>query len=441
MLVCLVLALILLAPVDRTPYPEMDYYRQTMERLEDLEIAGSSAGDTLVVGWAKINLTPDQPVPLAGYGKRRGAHYTQVHDSIYVRAFVFSNGAHKAVYLTADLLIIPPLVYEALLEKLNGSGFGPDNLHLTATHSHSSIGGWQPGFVGSLFSGEFDPAIVDFIAQKMADAILSAESRLVKARVGFTAIQAQNLVRNRLVGDMEGVVDPWFRMMKIVRDDGSTALLTSYAAHATCLGGSFMQLSGDYPGALVRAIEADTSIDFAAFGAGAMGSMAPLAPPLSDLEEIDYMTDNLIDQIMLLQSVIPINYTTELKSSRLSVGMREPHFRIATHTRLRPWVFQQVFGEVQPSINSLQIGSQLIIGTPCDFSGELIDTIDQRLKAEGIYPMVHSFNGAYLGYITKDQWYDRNKYETRTMNWFGPYNGSYFSELIDSVANKTVRAR
>jgi len=35
--------------------------------------------------------------------------------------------------------------------------------------------------------------------------------------------------------------------------------------------------------------------------------------------------------------------------------------------------------------------------------------------------------------VTDDKWYDRNDiytYETQTMNWFGPYNGKYISELI-----------
>ena len=47
--------------------------------------------------------------------------------------------------------------------------------------------------------------------------------------------------------------------------------------------------------------------------------------------------------------------------------------------------------------------------------------------------MITSFNGGYMGYVTKDEWYDEDLYETRTMNWYGPYNGAYFEELIEGI--------
>lgn len=433
--VLLILALALITTVDRTPYHEMSYYTETMSSLEPLQPTLVS-GDTLKVGWTKVSLVPEKSVPLAGYGKRRGAHYQSIHDSVFVRAFVFDNGATKAAYVSADLLIIPPLVYARLFELLEGSAFNPQNTFLTATHSHSSIGGWQPGLVGSLFSGEFDPAVVEFIAQRIATAMKMAVADTDQARIGYSAVMAADLVRNRLVGDQEGQIDPWFRLMKIVRDDGEVALLTSFAAHATCAGGSFMQLSADYPGQLIKLLEADSLIDFASYGAGAVGSMAPLAPPLEDLEEIAYMANHLAPQIRLIQNATPVDYTTQLGFIRADVSLRAPHFRISEDLRLRPWVFDQVFGEVNATINGLQIGDQLLMGTPADFSGELVEPLSDLARKTDKYLMVHSFNGSYIGYITKDEWYDRNKYETRTMNWFGPYNGAYFSELITTMINK-----
>jgi neutral ceramidase len=333
-------------------------------------------------------------------------------------------------------LIIPPLVYARLFELLEGTAFNPQNTFLTATHSHSSIGGWQPGLVGSLFSGEYDPDMVEFIAQRIAIAMNAATGEMGRAKIGYSAVMAADLVRNRLVGDQEGQIDPWFRLIKIVKDNGEVALLTSFAAHATCLGGSFMQLSADYPGQVVKMLEADSLIDFASYGAGAVGSMAPLAPRLDDLDEIAYMAESLVPQIRLIQNATPVNYTTELGFMRADISLRAPHFRITEDLRLRPWVFDWVFGAVSPTINSLKIGDQLLVGTPCDFSGELVEPLSDLARESDHHLMVHSFNGSYIGYITKDEWYDRNKYETRTMNWFGPYNGAYFSELLARLISK-----
>ncbi|MEM8896217.1 MAG: neutral/alkaline non-lysosomal ceramidase N-terminal domain-containing protein [Bacteroidota bacterium] len=433
--ILILIGLTLISTVDRTPYQKMPYYEKTIDAFSALQPT-ITTGDTLKVGWSRVSLVPEETVPLSGYGKRRGAHYSGIHDSVYVRAFVFDNGLSKATYVSADLLIVPPLVYERIFELLDSEDFNPDNTFLTATHSHSSIGGWQPGIVGRLFSGEFDLDMVEFIAQQIATAIEGASEETSQAQIGYSAVMAADLVRNRLVGDQVGQIDPWFRIIKIIKDNGEVGLLTSFAAHATCTGGSFMELSADYPGLMVKMLEADSTIDFASYGAGAVGSMAPLAPRLDDLEEIKYIASNLVPQIMLIQNATPTDYTTELGFAREKVELRVPHFRISENLRLRPWVFEQVFGEVEATVNALKIGDQLLIGTPADFSGELIEPLSNLARTQGHHLMVHSFNGSYMGYVTKDEWYDLDKYETRTMNWFGPYNGDYFSELISVLITK-----
>ena len=71
-----------------------------------------------------------------------------------------------------------------------------------------------------------------------------------------------------------------------------------------------------------------------------------------------------------------------------------------------------------------------MLGTPCDFSGELMPPIDSAASRVGLRVMVTSFNGAYIGYITLDKHYDIDHYETRVMNWYGPGNGAYLSECL-----------
>jgi hypothetical protein len=52
--------------------------------------------------------------------------------------------------------------------------------------------------------------------------------------------------------------------------------------------------------------------------------------------------------------------------------------------------------------------------------------------------IVTSFDGSYVGYITEDNHYDLNSYETRVMNWYGPQNGQYFQEMINSILTKNA---
>ena len=86
--------------VDRTPYKEMAYYKQWKENIAQIKnkTAADTTSKTLSAGWAKVNITPETPGPMAGYGKRRGAHYEAVHDSIYVK----SSDSHSGhAYRTA----------------------------------------------------------------------------------------------------------------------------------------------------------------------------------------------------------------------------------------------------------------------------------------------------------------------------------------------------
>mgnify|MGYP001157334573 CR=1 FL=1 len=112
-----------LTPVDRTPYKKLDFYKKSVLKINQqlTENRNASIGDTLLIGFAKVNLTPPDLAPLAGYGNRRPKEMTKVHDSIYVNTTVINNGKNKIAIISADLLIIPPEVTIILKEKLLNS--------------------------------------------------------------------------------------------------------------------------------------------------------------------------------------------------------------------------------------------------------------------------------------------------------------------------------
>ena len=101
-----------LTRVDRTPYKKLDFYKKSINEINQLltKNHSPSIGDTLLIGFAQVNLTPSDLAPLAGYGNRRPKEMTGVHDSIYVNTTVIYNGKNKIAIVSADLLIIPPQV-------------------------------------------------------------------------------------------------------------------------------------------------------------------------------------------------------------------------------------------------------------------------------------------------------------------------------------------
>ncbi|HET7180570.1 MAG TPA: hypothetical protein VFI14_12635, partial [Chryseosolibacter sp.] len=97
-----------LAPVDRTPASTLPSYNAMMKRLDTLKVVIPKPATGFSVGFGKVNITPDEPMATAGYGKRKGKRYVNVHDSIYVRSMVIDNGSERVAIVAADLLIIPP---------------------------------------------------------------------------------------------------------------------------------------------------------------------------------------------------------------------------------------------------------------------------------------------------------------------------------------------
>lgn len=422
----------LFSPVDRTPYKEMPYYQQFREKIAQLPpVKKNPNADTLQVGWAKVSITPNHPMPTAGYGQRRGKLYTAIHDSIWVRTFVFDNGVQKAALLSADLLIIAPEVTNALAKRLPEIGMSIDQVYLCATHSHNSIGGWADKIVGLLISGEYDPAIVTFIADRFLESIRLANQNKEKAAIGAIAIPAGELVENRL--RESNPTDSLLRVMEIRKKSGARAVLASFSAHPTIISDKDIRLSRDYPGVLVDTLERDSLIDFAAFCAGTVGSHRAEINGPTEWETLEMEAGMLAQKITNGLSTISLTYQKELRVVSLPLPLRDPHFRITEDWRIRPWVFYSLYGDYPSVVKGLRIGNVIWVGGPCDFSGELTPLVQPFDQWQQHPLFITSFNGGYIGYVTPDAYYDWTASETRDMNWFGPYNGSYISEAMHKL--------
>jgi neutral ceramidase len=420
-------------PVDRTPVHTTDFYQTMQNKLAAIEDhAIPTPQKNFTVGYAKVNLTPTYKTSTAGYGKRRGALFTSVHDSIYVRTMVISNGTEKIALVTMDMLIVPPVVTGLLKTKLPAIGFDLSHVYLSATHTHNSIGNWAPGLVGKIYAGSFDEALTEFIAGKILKSIVQADNTLMSAKIKAGTIPVANAVNNRLA-DKEGSVDSLLRVIEVTRTDSSRLVLTSFTAHATCLFSRDLQLSRDYPGKLVDELEKN-GYTFAMFMAGAVGSHG-CEGPSDGWERIEYLGKHIAHTMIdNKNSLKPVTDST-LTMINVPLELGEPQVKVLKNWRVRPWLFRAFFGDYPSSLTALRIGDVIMLGTPCDFSGELTHPIDSVAQHLGLRAMVTSFNGGYIGYITRDKFYDRDHYETQIMNWFGPGNGAYLSEdLIKMMA-------
>jgi neutral ceramidase len=423
------------APVDDTPYQQTAYYQSWKQQLNALpKSATHSSAQTIEAGWAKVNFTPTQPTPTAGYGVRRGKPYISVHDSVYVRALVLDNGITRAAIVVADLLIIPPPVTELLKKKLAKTTIPFENLYLGATHTHNSVGGWGDSVTGWLFAGDYNPKNVENIADAIIKSIEIAQKELLPTRIGYQEIADTAHVYNRLMAG--GPTDPQVRTLRLQRQNGTSALLCSYAAHSTILSSDDIVLSRDYPGQLVDSLE-NGEANFAVFMSGAVGSMGPKEETgANDFDRLRLEADAVEGDVQAMLNDYKTTQTPALQMVTLPLPLREPAPRVSMGWRLRPWAFRWLFGDYPSYIKALRVGDVLLVGVPCDFSGEFMADLSIYAKQKGLHLVVSSFNGGYVGYITPDKYYALDLYETKTMNWFGPQNGAYFQEAIRDLIDK-----
>ncbi len=434
-LVCILLAILLFQKVDRTPYKETEYYKRMSAQLDTFSLDSiKDKGDFIKVGWSKESITPSYMPHLAGYGIRAKADC--IHDSVFTKVFVFDNGKNKVAFITVELLVFPPSVKNRLYKEVERAGYPPENLYLTATHTHSAPGGWAAGFAGRLLAGEYNEAYVNFIVDKIIKAIKKAEVNMELAKFSTSKINASAFVKNR-INKPDSETDPWVRILKIEKESGAKACLVLYSAHATCLKIENTCISGDYPSRLTGQLEKSGKVDFAIYAAGMVGSHIPTNQyDLEDLTYANQYADSLTALIVKNIDSTKALIGTTISMKCLDLHLREPHLKIAKDWRIKPWVFDYVFGDYYPKLKILKINDLLFIGTPCDFSGELMKDFEALSDEKNIQLYITSFNGGYIGYVNVDKYYDEDKAETRDMNWFGPYNQAYFTEIIQRILTK-----
>ena len=432
--------------VDYRPYLREPYYAETTALLRASVATNLVVRGELAAGFGRARLTPtlnaseDDPakgrfrsLPLAGYGQRNGRPARGVHDDLYVKAVALRVGGRLGVMIGADALIIPPEVTEAVLRGLEGDlKLARDQIYLSATHTHSSLGGWGEGLVGEAFAGGFQAGVRTWFADRIVAAVREAIADLKPAAFGRGQFAAPEFVRNRVVGHL-GKVDPEFSYVLLKQREGKLGVLGSYSAHGTVLSGGMMEFSADYPGCWQRAVEQATG-GTAVFLAGGVGSHSPV-PGTNGFAGAERMGQALAKRLLEQLPQTPLTNSVTFGMLGLDVSLPPLNVRLTDGVRLRPWLAQRLLPvRKQSFLQAFRFDDSVWVSTPCDFSGELALGIKDFLRVRGSRAVITSFNGDYVGYVISPRYYHLDGYEPRLMSFFGPNVPDYFDELIRTMA-------
>ena len=441
-------------PVVQASYLNSDYYKTSTARIDSLKKSSVILNDSIQAGFAKVSITPglDSPedniaegkfskVPLAGFGARKGKPATGVHDSIFIKAVALKSGSQTLIMVAADLLIMPPNIIDSVTTVLAKKGILREQVYFSATHTHSSLGAWGPGFVGGQFAGDENKNIERWLVQQISKAVTSSLKDLKPAMIGTGSFSAAPYTRNRVVGDA-GTKNDDFSYIAVEQIGYKKAILGSFSAHSTTMGSGNMEISADYPGYWVRKMEKN-AFDFALFFAGSVGSQSPSGEGKGfDRPKMigESLADSLINHLPRCETTGKVGFTT------MSVRLQLPeyHMRLTTKLNLSTYLSKKLMPLPQNAyLQAVRIGTMVWISAPCDFSGEFALQIKQALAAKGFNANVTSFNGSYVGYIVPGRYFYLDEYEPKLMGWFGPTMGDYTMDLIHQITEivtKPVKA-
>jgi len=422
-------------------YARQAYYRDAMAAIGDAaaENTLSADPDRLRAGWAKRPITPPVGTPLGGYsGRAGGKNSTGVRDELYVRALALSDGVDVAVLVGSDMLIIPPNLSGAVREKVAaGAGLSERQILFNASHTHCGPGAFMPGLISRISGGDFDPGLIDMLVARFTEAVLEALDRLEPAALASGSVDAPQYIRNRV---RDGApVDPELSFLIVRQDGGDTVCLASYSAHPTIFGARMMEFSAEYPGELMRFIEAETDMEAHYLG-GAVGSMAPRAPEGDDEDGRVVAMGRALGRLILENSGdLEFRNALDIASVGIPVGMPEFQLRPSEkhpNWRVSPFLARFAGLKREGWIHGVRVGDLFFAGMPFDFCGETSVEWKRWAEGQGLALWTLSFCATYCGYLSPDKYYMDTplNYETGLMSWFGPNVEAYFTELFQEMA-------
>ncbi len=220
----------------------------------------------LSLGTAQVDITPDEPVPMSGYGARSGLS-TGVNDPLTATAFLIDDGASTVGLVSVDLLNVSRELTSAVRRSLVQDGVHLDELLLAATHTHA--GPYVPARaldVSPVLRTDTDVSeYVDDLHGSLVDAVVSAYESLEVGSVRVGNSSEPDVPENRRAaggvgGNVrmpDGPVDPEMAVLLFETDSGAQTLLYSFACHPVCTTGQETLLSADWPGYARKRINAD----------------------------------------------------------------------------------------------------------------------------------------------------------------------------------------
>ncbi|HOV72331.1 MAG TPA: neutral/alkaline non-lysosomal ceramidase N-terminal domain-containing protein [Candidatus Hydrogenedentes bacterium] len=387
-----------------------------------LDVCVGGRCHALEAGAAKADITPPLGTPLNGYGSRMGRGATSVHDPLWARCLYLNDGETSLFLINADLCIINRELRARVLE-LAPPEVKPQNIILTATHTHSGTGATVKQLVFRAVAGRFMPEVLEQTAQGFAKAMREAYEDRKRAAIGYGTGEQHDFTLNRR--ETGGPIDPQIGVIRVDDADGSPiAIVTNLAAHPTTVhDDDLYAISAEYPGYYYETLEKLVGGHCVAmFLNGAEGNQRPTNPENKDhWGRVESLGRILAERAKSIADTITCG------DHKLHLACSTPDMPLSLASTL---VFPSTI------LHALEIGDLLLTFLPGEPCVEIGLELRKRALARGYAAQFSvGLSNDHLMYFVPPEYYGRLYYETAS-NFYGPGMMEWFCREFSKLMTK-----
>jgi len=386
----------------------LDWCRRSPAQSPRLE-RNESAQGPLLAGAAEVQLQPPYPVVKAGYAPPRPEVTVAAHP-LHARALVLQVSGLKVAIASLEVLLIPESLSHEVRRKLQDLGL--TQIWLGATHTHSSMGGFDPRPISEMAGmGRYEEEAEQSLVKATVDAIRAAAATLMPAQVEAGEARFPDLVTARSEGS-----EPDGRMSRIVIRQGPSMLaqLVIFAAHPTLLPRQMDALDPDFPG-LFSERERRSGHGITLFLQGAVGNVS-VAFSASDpwIREQEFAKE--LSHATAGVALSPLG-PTPLEVRAATIGLPNPDASRSAPRGLQN-IGRNLLCRSAPSkveVSELKLGTLKLLFVP----GEPTVGSEKRLLQVSGADRVVSLTNGYFGYLEAPDLVLAHQGESKRQ-YFGP---------------------
>lgn len=388
----------------------------------------------------KVLITPQTPIPMSGYGKRV-IPFKGVHDDIYARVLVMSDGTKEAVILSNEIIGISHSFWEECTASISKeTGIPVEYIFLCAVHNHNGprVGVYE----------EMSPEVMAYrkeLIDKLVVLTKNVRNDLKPASIGVGRGESKMNI-NRVASNGRGgtslgrnpygVCDHEVSVLRVNAQSGDDpiAMLINWPCHAVCLGSKNYLISGDWPGATSEYVESAMGKGvIAPIVVGASGDINPLYGPHVDFvitESYSFGKDAIGEDVgkeaLRVSNAIKYRKKNKIKASQRTIllPLKEDESRF-----LQPESLMN--DSLLVRLSALKIGDIVLTGV----SGEVFNEISLSLRKKSPFSntfMITHCNGS-SGYLITDKAYALDGYETKSTRVKNGAENAIIQNLLDMI--------